>query len=96
MNANAKPWWERFFDSDNGLQWAAVGSQNSPWAKEVLPWIEFAQHENIDLPIVLPRLEADGIMSWYCGGRSPRGILRLQEALQSFIGPSYSDFYGRP
>jgi hypothetical protein len=96
MNANAKPWWERFFDSDNGLQWAAVGSQNSPWAKEVLPWIEFAQHENIDLPIVLPRLEADGIMSWYCGGRSPRGILRLQEALQSFIGPSYSDFDGRP
>lgn len=96
MSTDASPWWERFFGSDNGLQWPSISSQNSPWADQILPWIEFAQHENTDLPIVLPRLDADGIPSWYCAGRSPRGTLRLQEALQSFIGPSYSDFDGRP
>lgn len=96
MSTDANPWWERFFDSDNGLQWSSISSQNSPWAEHILPWIELAQRENTDLPIVLPRLDAGGIPSWYCAGRSPRGTLRLQEALQSFIGPSYSDFDGRP
>ena len=96
MSTDASPWWERFFDIGNGLQWSSISSQTIPWAEHILPWIELAQHDNIDLPIVLPRLDADGILSWYCAGRSPRGTLRLQEALQSFIGPSYSDFDGRP
>lgn len=96
MSTDASPWWERFFGSDNGLRWTSISSRNSPWADHILPWIEFAQHENTDLPIVLPHLDADGIPSWYCAGRNPRGTLRLHEALQSFIGPSYSDFDGRP
>jgi hypothetical protein len=96
MSTDTSPWWARFFDGDNGLEWSSLSSQKSPWADYILPWIELAHHEDLDLPIVLPRLGADGIPSWYCAGRSPRGSLRLKEALQSFIGPSYSDFDGRP
>lgn len=96
MSTDAKPWWERFFDIGNGLQWSNISNQTSDWAAHILPWIELAKQDNIDPPIILPRLDADGIPSWYCASRSPRGALRLQEALKSFIGPSYSDFDGRP
>jgi hypothetical protein len=61
----------------------------------VLPWVEFAQNTDVDLPMILPRLDANDQPSWYCAGRGNRSALRLCEALQAFIGPSYSDFDGR-
>lgn len=96
MSTDASPWWERFFDGDNRLHWFALRDPSHAWSPQVLPWIDLAQGDDIDLPVVLPRLDADDQPSWYCAGRSARGALRLREALQSFIGPSYSDFDGRP
>ena len=96
MSTDTPPWWERFFDGDNRLRWSALRNYEGPWAANVLPWVETAQHDDVDLPIILPRLDADDQPSWYCAGRSPQGAQRLREALQAFIGPSYSDFDGRP
>jgi hypothetical protein len=96
MRADTSHWWERFFDGNNGLRWSALQDPAHPWSPQVLPWIELAKADDRDLPIVLPRLDADDQPSWYCAGRSARGTLRLREALQAFIGPSYSDFDGRP
>lgn len=95
MTTDATPWWERFFADDNRLRWHSLRDQESPWATHVLPWVEIARATAGDLPVVLPRLVADGHPIWYCAGRSTRGALRLREALQAFIGPTYSDFDGR-
>lgn len=95
MSTDATPWWERFFDGDNRLRWPALSDQENSWATHVLPWVEFARGADVDAPVVLPRLDADGQPVWYCAGRSARAALRLREALQAFIGPSYSDFDGR-
>ena len=96
MGTDTVPWWERFFDGDNGLRWPALRNHESPWTADVLPWLEIARQDDIDLPVILPRLDPCDRPSWYCAGRSPRGTLRLREALQAFIGPSYSHFDGRP
>ncbi|EXI65339.1 MAG: hypothetical protein AW08_03258 [Candidatus Accumulibacter adjunctus] len=96
MRADTGHWLERFFDGDNGLRWSALQDPTHPWSPQLLPWIALAKADDRDLPIILPRLEADDRPSWYCAGRSARGALRLHEALQAFIGPSYSDFDGRP
>ena len=95
MSSDASPWWERFFGGENQLRWSALSNRRDPWADHVLPWVELAQDTNFDLPVVLPRLDSNDQTSWYCAGRSVRGALRLREALQAFIGPSYSDFNGR-
>jgi hypothetical protein len=96
MSIEAGPWWERFFDGDNQLRWQELQDPSNAWSPHVLPWIRVAQGVNTDIPVVLPRLAANAQPTWYCSGRSARGALRLREALQSFIGPSYSDFDGRP
>ncbi len=96
MNADAGRWWERFFDGDNRLHWSALQDPSHAWSPHVLPWVDLVQDDDSDLPVVLPRMDADDQPSWYCAGRSARGALRLREALQAFIGPSYSDFDGRP
>jgi hypothetical protein len=96
MSTEAGPWWERFFDGDNQLRWQELQDPSNAWSPHVLPWIHLAQGADTDIPVVLPRLDANAQPSWYCAGHSARGALRLREALQSFIGPSYSDFDGRP
>lgn len=95
MSSDTAPWWERFFGGDNYLRWPALRNQESPWTPHVSPWLEIARGTDFDLPLVLPRLDANGQPAWYCGGRNARGALRLREALQAFVGPSYSDFDGR-
>lgn len=97
MGEPTKPWWERFFGAgeENKLSWESLKSNNSSWSSHVLPWIDLAQGSNPDIPIVLPRLDAQGQPIWYCGGRSLRGTLQLRESMQAFLGPSYSDFDGR-
>ena len=96
MSNEDSPWWERFFNGDNRLLWSALRGRETPWAAHVLPWINLAQDANADVPLMLPRQDAAGRISWYCAGQSNRGALRLRETLQAFIGPSYSDFNGRP
>ncbi len=96
MRADGQRWWERFFDGDNRLHWSALQDPSHAWSPHVLPWIDLIQSDDTDLPVVLPHLDADNQPHWYCAGRSARGALRLREALQAFIGPSYSDFDGRP
>ncbi|MGN7610936.1 hypothetical protein ACQZV8_02510 [Magnetococcales bacterium HHB-1] len=96
MCTNTGTWWERFFSGDNQLQWSSLISQKDDWSEQVLPWVSFAQSDNMDLPIIFPRLSANGRLSWYCASRSLRGALRLREALQAFIGCSYPGFNGRP
>lgn len=89
-------WWEGFFSGSNGLHWEALSTPGHPWSGDVLPWIALARAASPDLTICLPRLDAAGAPSWYCAARGRRGSLRLREALQAFVGPSYSDFEGRP
>src|SRR5690606_20223505 len=96
MSSDSLPWWERFFDNDNELRWSSLQNGAEPWAAYVLPWISLAQSPDLDVPIVLPRVDDKKQTSWYCAGRSVRGALRLREALHAFVGPSYSDFDGRP
>lgn len=96
MSAEASPWWHRFFDGENQLRWSSLSKGEGAWAAHVLPWIDIIQSDNQDLPIVLPRLDPDGKTSWYIAGRSLRGALKARESLQAFIGPSYSNFDGRP
>lgn len=95
MSADGRYWWERFFDGDNQLRWSALQDPSNAWSPHVLPWIDLVKNDDTDLPIILPSLDADDQPHWYCAGRSARGTLRLREALQAFIGPSYSDFDGR-
>lgn len=95
MSADGRYWWERFFDGDNQLRWSALQDPSNAWSPHVLPWIDLIKNDDTDLPVILPSLDADDQPHWYCAGRSARGNLRLREALQAFIGPSYSDFDGR-
>lgn len=92
---NGKPWWERFFSDSNGLSWESLCNPDDAWSAHVFPWVEFAKSNNKNLPIILPRLDQHGEPSWYCGGKSIKGGLQLKEALQAFLGPSYTDFDGR-
>lgn len=96
MSADSGFWWQRFFSGTNGLRWEALAAPDHPWSADVLPWIALAQTPDPDLPIILPRLGASGTPCWYCAARGTRGALRLREALLAFVGPSYSNFDGRP
>lgn len=88
-------WWERFFSYPNQLIWTDVISENNSHFKHILRWLEqFRNNQNSS--IVIPYLNTHGEKTWYCAGNTPRAELHLREALQSFIGPSYSDFDGRP
>ena len=65
MRADTGHWLERFFDGDNGLRWSALQDPTHPWSPQLLPWIALAKADDRDLPIILPRLEADDRPSWY-------------------------------
>ena len=99
MSMSSAPWWERFYAGRNKLLWPSLvdGSAPDGWSGAILPWIEYAKSADPDLPVVLPFIDRHtGQLSWYAGSRSKLGILRLREELQAFVGPSYSDFSGRP
>jgi hypothetical protein len=91
-------WASRFFAGRNCLDWHALVSETDTdgWAAEVLPWLALIERDDPNLPLVLPCVSSDGSVSWYGAARSVRGASQLGEELQAFIGPSYSDFAGRP
>ena len=99
MSIPSTPWWERYYAGRNQLSWSGLldGSAPDGWSDSVLPWIEHAKSSDPDMPVVLPCVDhQNGQVSWYAGTRSKLGDLRLREELQAFVGPSYSDFSGRP
>src|SRR5689334_19331451 len=91
-------WASRFFSAQNSLEWSKVlsGTAEDGWAAEILPWLSLLEGGDLNIPAVLPFVSKNGEVCWYAMARTARGASQLAEELQAFVGPSYSDFDGRP
>ena len=98
MNPINDEWWKYFFSGRNLLKWKDIsaGTASDGWSEDIVPWIQIAERQEPDYPVILPCLDDDGKIIWYACSNSSLGNQRLSEELQAFIGPSYSDYNGQP
>jgi hypothetical protein len=88
---------EAFFGPGNRLRWEAIrtGSIGRDVQSRLGPFLdELAREPEL---LVLPRVrEDDGRVQWYVLCASERIARVARDELRAFLGPSYSDFEGRP
>ncbi|MBF0239219.1 MAG: hypothetical protein HQM12_16080 [SAR324 cluster bacterium] len=92
-----QPWLTRFFSDNNVLKWNQIENEtaSSKWLDQIKPWLQFLEDPDWTYPVILPLLEVDGSQQWYAMANSEQQYAKLVEELNSFIGPSYSDFIGQ-
>jgi len=66
-----------------------------PWAAHVLPWVEFAQNTDVDLPMILPRRMPTTNQAGIAPGVATGAPCGCAKRSRRSSGPSYSDFDGR-
>jgi len=88
---------EAFFGPGNRLRWEAIrtGAISADVKSRLGPFLDdLARAPDL---IVLPRVrEDDGRVQWYVLCASQRAARVARDELRAFLGPSYSDFEGRP
>lgn len=85
-----------FFGPGNRLRWEAVQANTlSPEIQQRLgPFLEdFASNLEV---LALPCVREDGRVQWYIVCRSPRATRVARDEVRAFLGPTYSDFDGKP
>jgi len=90
-------WWlTRFFSGKNQLSWQSIESGQVATADldRVIPWIKLINSPVIDRPLVLPLYGSNGPIAWYGMAIDDQMFCQLIDEINSFIGPSYSDFSG--
>jgi len=77
----------KFFGEGNTLDLTQdrVARHLQPWTARVL---------ERKSPLLLPRVEKDGSLTWYALASSAQGARELREELMAAVGTSYSDFRG--
>jgi hypothetical protein len=86
-----------FFGPGNRLRWEAVqsGSLPSEVEQRLGPFVEDLEREREI--VALPRVREDGgEVVWYVLCSSPRTTRIARDEVQAFLGPTYSNFDGRP
>jgi hypothetical protein len=86
-----------FFGPGNRLRWDAIqaGSLPAEVQQRLGPFVEDLEHERE--MIALPRVrEEGGEVLWYVLCSSPRTTRIARDEVQAFVGPTYSNFEGRP
>jgi len=85
-----------FFGPGNRLRWEAIQANTlSPEIRQRLgPFLEdFASNLEV---LALPCVREDGRVQWYIVCRSPRVTRVARDEVRAFLGPTYSDFEGKP
>lgn len=86
-----------FFGPGNRIRWDAIraGSLGEEMKTRLAPFLdEIGKSPDV---LVLPRVhEDDGRVQWYVLCSSSRVSRIARDELRAFLGPSYSDFEGRP
>jgi hypothetical protein len=86
-----------FFGPGNRLRWEAIqaGSLSAAVRQRLGPFVEDLQYDR-DV-VALPRVrEEGGEVVWYVLCSSPRMGRLARDEVQAFLGPTYSNFEGRP
>jgi len=84
-----------FFGEGNALRWSEFESDQM--AQNVKDLLSVLATDFLDKtsPVTLPRVSDNGKTVWYFCARHPRQSQMLKEQLESFLGPSYTDFRGQ-
>jgi hypothetical protein len=86
-----------FFGPGNRLRWEAIQAGSLPaevWQR-LGPFVEDLEHDREI--VALPRVrEEGGDVLWYVLCSSPRTVRIARDEVQAFLGPTYSNFEGRP
>jgi hypothetical protein len=85
-----------FFGPGNRLRWEAIQARSLPVdvQQRLGPFLEGLER-NPEI-LVLPRVLEDGRVQWYVMCRSSRVARIARDEVRGFLGPTYSDFEGRP
>ena len=86
-----------FFGPGNRLRWEAMQSGSLPAdvGQRLGPFVEDLEREREI--VALPRVREDGgEVVWYVLCSSPRTARIARDEVQAFLGPTYSNFEGRP
>ena len=83
-----------FFGDGNQLKFNRLEDNHLEYCKyaDIQPWIEGLKHK-ADF-VILPRLLTTKSIQWYAFAFNNRKLRELKEYLDSFIGPTYTDFNG--
>ena len=86
---------KKFYGDENYLKWEEITKQKI--SKEVLdlvrPWIDDLKTQNE--PVVLPRYISEDEIEWYAISFSSVQSRVLKENIDSFVGPTYTNFNGQ-
>lgn len=85
-----------FFGPGNRLRWDTIqaGSLSADVQQRLGPFLEdFKRNPEV---VALPRVRDDGRVQWYILCRSARAARFARDEVRSFLGPTYSDYEGRP
>lgn len=86
-----------FFGPGNRLRWEAIqaGSLPAEVRQRLGPFVEDLEYDREI--VTLPRVrEEGGEVLWYVLCSSPRTVRIARDEVQAFLGPTYSNFEGRP
>ena len=85
-----------FFGPGNRLSWVAIQSGTIPreTRDRLGPFLDDLQRN--PPVVVLPRVLDTGRVQWYVLCANPRAARIAREEVRAFLGPTYSDFEGRP
>jgi hypothetical protein len=89
-------WLRTFFSGGNALRWESIEAQTAPprVLAHIMPWLKKSLEPGYDGPIILPRHGAGDQVTWYAMADDERRFAQMIDEINSFIGPSYSDFQG--
>jgi len=85
-----------FFGPGNRLRWEAIQSRSLPRRGSAKVGAISGRSERNPEILVLPRVLEDGRVQWYVMSRSSRLARIARDEVRAFLGPTYSDFEGRP
>lgn len=85
-----------FFGPGNRLRWDTIqaGTLSPDVQQRLGPFLEDLKR-NPEV-LALPRVRDDGRVQWYILCRSSRAARFARDEVRSFLGPTYSDYGGRP
>uniref|UniRef100_E6PXS3 Uncharacterized protein n=1 Tax=mine drainage metagenome TaxID=410659 RepID=E6PXS3_9ZZZZ len=85
-----------FFGPGNRLRWEAIQANSlSPEIQQRLgPFLEDLRRN--PQVLALPCVRDDGRVQWYVVCQSPRATRVARDEVRAFLGPTYSDFDGKP
>lgn len=89
-------WLQTFFSGGNALRWESIEAQTAPprVLAHIMPWLKKSLEPGYDGAIILPRHGAGDQVIWYAMADGEGRFAQMIDEINSFIGPSYSDFQG--